>query len=773
VTPLEQAFLDAGRDEADAEERAVRERAAATTRQNRRLRWLLAGAAVLVAATLVAGVLAVRARGEAEDSAGRAQAFAVSAEARRLAANALNEDRPALALLEALEATRREQSPETYGALLTLLTRSPDIVTRFRIPDRLLRIRASADGATVYLSDNTNRLYALDALSGQPRWSVASPGGSSQWGLAAVDPAGRWLAVPLVGDPGAPALAVLDARTGTLLRQVTVRDLARVEPDTSPWADEAAHLLGRMVVVTTETHAFVVDPDSGEVVRATPFGPHSPFGSQLLDGRVLAQTRNERQTRVLDLRTGRQRVRPGRLVGINDGGTRLVTVRPKGGSSYLQLRDAAWRALGEPRRVDDFVAQVVFLPGGREVAVARDEVVDVHDAVTLEYSRTLEGHSGSVRGIALAGPSRGLLWTAGRDGTAVAFDLTGTRGMLRTVDLDVAADIASVAAGRAAVTEIYETKFNTARILDLEQGRDLFGELQPFTDCACQVGLTAITPDGRLALAAVLEWTDDYSEAITDRGRVVGWDTGTGELTLTIDTPWEPRGLAVTADRRRLLVNGSGGWALYDLDSGEELWSRATELPGDSIASQPQAGAAPDGSRLVVLRNDTVVLLDPANGEEVVSADLTGAGILTRVVFSADSRTIALGSDSGRLFFLDATTLERVAPDRLVTAGFVIDLQLSPDGSMLAAMGTDGDVTLFDAATWRPLGKPVVDGLGWGFLSFTDDSLRMYGEVGPDYELSTDPAEWVATACRIANTEITAEESAVILPGEPVRPTCD
>ena len=91
----------------------------------------------------------------------------------------------------------------------------------------------------------------------------------------------------------------------------------------------------------------------------------------------------------------------------------------------------------------------------------------------------------------------------------------------------------------------------------------------------------------------------------------------------------------------------------------------------------------------------------------------------------------------------------------------MIDLQVSPDGSILAAMGADGDVTLFDPTTWRPYGKPVVDGLGKGFLSFTDDSLRMYGETGPDYELSTDPAEWVAAGCRIANTELTPEESAV------------
>ena len=385
--------------------------------------------------------------------------------------------------------------------------------------------------------------------------------------------------------------------------------------------------------------------------------------------------------------------------------------------------------------------------------------MDVHDARTLEFSRTLEGHSGVVLGIVVAGPGRGLLWTAGRDGTAVAFDLSGSRGVLRTASLDVAADAGAAAGDRAVMTERYEADLNTARILDLQEGRDLYGELQPFTDCVCQIGHTAITPDGQLALGGVFEWTDDFSEAITDRGRVVAWDTDTGELTRTIDIPWEPLGLAVTPDGARLLVNGSGGWGLYDLATGEELWSHETDLPGGRIYGLPLSGAAPDGSELVVLRGETVLVLDPDSGDAVVTTELPGAGRLTRVAFSADGRTMALGSDSGRLYFLDASTLDRVAPDRLVTAGFVIDLQMSPDGSMLAAMGTDGDVTLLDPATWRPYGKPVVDGLGSGFLSFTEDSLRIYGETGPDYELSTDPAEWVAAGCRIANTDFTAEES--------------
>ena len=776
ITTIEQAFLDAGREAADAEANAVRERAAATARQNRRLRSLLVGTGVFLAVALVAGALAVRARGDAEESAAKAQASAVSAEARRLAANALNEDRPALALLQAVEATRREQSPETYGALLTLLTRSPDIVTRFRIGDRFLRIRSSADGSAIYLSDNTERLYALDAVTGEELWVAESPGG--QWGTAAFDPRGRWLAVPLIGDPESEALLVLDPRSGEVLRQVSVDDLVEVEPETSPWVAEEAYRFGSKVVLTTETHAFIIDPDAGAVLRSMPFGPHDGFvGWPLGAGRIAAQTFDTNRTRVLDLRTGRQVVRRGGIVGVNADGTRLVTSVTKGTeggdqASYLQLRDAAWKPLGPAERVDGGVAEAVFLPGGRELAVARDEVVDVHDARTLAFTRTLEGHSGVVLGIVVAGTDHDLLWTAGRDGTAVEFDLSGSRGVLRTASLDIPADAAAAAGDVAAMTEQYEVQLNTARILDLEQGRDLFGELQPFTDCVCQIGHTAITPDGRLALAGIFEWTDDYSEAITDRGRVVAWDTTTGKLALTVHTPWEPRGLAVMPTGDRLLVTGSGGWALYDLASGQEIWSRTTDVPGGWIGGLPLSGAARDGSKLVVLRNETVLVLDPDSGDVVVSAELSGAGSLTRAAFSADGRTVVLGSDRGRLYFLDAQTLERVAPDRLVTAGFVIDLQLSPDGALLAAMGTDGDVTLFDAATWRPYGKPVVDGLGWGFLSFTDDTLRIYGEVGPDYELSTDPDEWVAAGCRVANTELTPEESAVILPGEPVEPTC-
>ena len=168
-----------------------------------------------------------------------------------------------------------------------------------------------------------------------------------------------------------------------------------------------------------------------------PFGSHGQTAGACRTAGSRPRPGRQKQTRVLDLRTGRQRVLPGSIVGVDDTGSRLVTSRVATNgeeSSYLQLRDAQWRPVGRAQRVDGHVAEVVFLPGGRELAVARDEVVDIHDARTLAFSRTLEGHSGEVLGIELGGPARGLLWTAGRDGTAVAFDLTGTRGVLRTVE---------------------------------------------------------------------------------------------------------------------------------------------------------------------------------------------------------------------------------------------------------------------------------------------------------------------------------------------------
>ena len=65
-------------------------------------------------------------------------------------------------------------------------------------------------------------------------------------------------------------MAVLDPRTGEVVHEIRVEDLTDVEPEPRlPGWTSSAHLFGPKVVLTTETHAFVIDPETGDVLRAS------------------------------------------------------------------------------------------------------------------------------------------------------------------------------------------------------------------------------------------------------------------------------------------------------------------------------------------------------------------------------------------------------------------------------------------------------------------------------------------------------------------------
>jgi len=779
VTTTERAFLEAGQEAIEAADREVRARAAATARQNRRLRWLLLVAVVFMVLALTAGLLALLARGRAEQSTQDAKRAAVTADARRLAADALNADRPELGLLMAVEAVQREQSPETYGALLTLLTRTPEVVTRFRVPGRFLRIATSADGRTIFLTDNGDTLYAVDADSGSERWRSASPGG--MWGRPIVDSEGRWLAVPALSesdDDGTVVMAVLDPSSGDIARWITWADLRRVDPGAGRWVDDFAVALGHgRVLLVTAGAAYVVRPATGAVLNRVTLGDHPPF-VVALGGNKVAVPRFDGSTDVVDVRTGDRRRRPGAVGGVSPDHrtvvTRTVETRDSTTTSTLQLRHAAtWARVDRPVTVPGEALEMHWVPHTDSIAVLRDEVLELRDADDLGLMRTVTAGSGALMGAGTAGADRDLLWVAGRDGTAVALDTLGRRALLRTLVGGPALGVGDADdAGRLAVyTPQYDDRPNPARLVDLATGRDLFGEL-PMPRCNCQVGAVSLSGDGVLASGAIEEFRPDFSGLVEDRGRVMLWDTGTGRTAGVVRVPWLPSGAVLDAGHERLLVVGVRGYGLYDVATGQADWTRAAADPTYPEPGRSLGEFAPDGERVVLLRGAQVVVAAATTGETLATTDLDDDG-LRRVAWSADGSTLVLGSLSGRLHFLNATTLEPVAVPRVVTAGFVLDVAFSPDSPVLAVMGTDGDTTLFDTTTWRPYGRPVVDHLGWGLLAFRGTQLGMYTESGAPREISTDPEEWVAAGCRASNTRFTPEESAVILPGEPVAPTCD
>ena len=111
LNELERDFLDESR--AASEREAERQR-----RTNRRLRTLLAGVGVLLAAAVVAGVIALSERQGARSAA-------TVADAQRLGAQALAEDRLDQALLLASAGVALDDSVATRSNLLSTLLRSP------------------------------------------------------------------------------------------------------------------------------------------------------------------------------------------------------------------------------------------------------------------------------------------------------------------------------------------------------------------------------------------------------------------------------------------------------------------------------------------------------------------------------------------------------------------------------------------------------------------------------------------------------------------------
>jgi DNA-binding SARP family transcriptional activator/WD40 repeat protein len=771
LTSLERTYLEAGQDASNSERRAIEQRAAATSRQNRRLRWLLVGLVAVVVAALIAGVVAVQARDRAERSE-------VSAEARRLAADALNEDYPDLALLSALEAILLEPNPDTYGALLTLISRDSGVVTRIRTPNRFLRIAVAPDGQTVYLLENAGNVSAYDALTGEPRWQVSGP----SLGPMAVAASPDGASVLVLGDPGSGQVRLLDARTGDTIWDLGPGELQSAQDGGSTLlGDGAGFLPDGNAVFATSTHVVIASTAGQPRLRAVQWPRELPFAARLLvwpHGQVSVVTGAEDGDPTSELfdpdrpASGFRRL-PGVVFAVSPDQRRLVVSEEGEGGGTLRIHSSTGAPRSPRSAYDGLIDTASYSPDGTQIVIAYEDRVEVRDARTLAVRRTFTAHNGAVLGAVFAGPDHDLVWTAGRDGTASALDLTGARGLMRTTRVDVSAHTGQGATGTdlAIINTFYDDRANPAHVVDAATGRSLFGELDvPPASCACQIEGTAITPDGSLAVGAVREFDENFNES----GGLVAWQTTDGAVRQRVSLPWTAYAVGITPDAAHAVVNGTGGVAVVDLDSGDIVGEPISELPWDGSQGLPTVAVAPDGSRAMVARQNLLLEVDPDSGEVTRRYELPDQDWVTSLVWSADGQTLVVGGANGYIQFLDAASFAPVAPTRLIAAGFVAGLAASADGRLLASLGTDGDLMLWDAATWRPYGKPLADNHGWGVLTFSPDSdrLRVLYEDHTLLDMSVREADWVAAACHLANRDLTPEESAVIRPGAALRSTC-
>ena len=361
-----------------------------------------------------------------------------------------------------------------------------------------------------------------------------------------------------------------------------------------------------------------------------------------------------------------------------------------------------------------------------------DGRVVVADTRTGEVRETLTGgHTGAIMGV-VTSPDGATAWTAGRDGDLIAWDLRGDRRLARVRELPLAVTTGQVSAdGHAAAVWAANPDGVPAQVgvLDLDTADLVTGPYAQPDEPGEQPNNFAagITPDGRTLLRGAVAGPEDPA-----RLQVI--DVATGTIRHDVELPWWPNGIAATTDGAAALVAGVGGVVRIDLSTGA-VDARA-ELPEVNWYAEVQATVAPspDGRHVAVARGPRIEILDTGDLHQVqtwqagpvrrrpgpaVARRRAGAGLRGR-------NSAAWRSDA----FPDGQTL--VAP-RQVFPGFVLDIAVNPNGSLLALHGTDGEVVLWDVTAAEPVGEPLVP----------DPATRGGGSgsppTGPPWRPSTTP----------------------------------
>ena len=481
---------------------------------------LLATAATAVAAG--ARSAADTAATQARSAATAASASALTADAHRLAAASLAASDMASAAQLAAAGFRLQDSPDTRGALLAALLRTPSVAYRVSLPERPLAMVASPTGDRVYVYEITQTIAVIDTVS---RRIVGSYPARSEHLLGVIDD-GRELVVNGWANSedfqGHGRVSVLDAATGAIVRTVsTTSALDPGSPSLSPdgrWLvtvtkiDRLGDAPSRQVVVQDladpaapprtvdlPTSVLAVAAGNSTVAAATASGALFLINPATL--RITAEaTRGDLPTADMSSEV----LASGDVFAIDATGRYLAYSGSSGGVNIVPLTDpgGAGHTLAADARV---VRSIGFSPDGERLAVGYDDggvtLARTSDAAVVN---TLSGHTGQVRAEVWAG---GRLLTDSADRTVIGWQTADLLPLLHIGGSSVS-DIGPIGRTGTIVTGItgngHDVPYGLYS-LDLRSGRQhswplavVAGEVAAWPD---------VSQDGRSVLVSVLDGT--------------------------------------------------------------------------------------------------------------------------------------------------------------------------------------------------------------------------------------------------------------------------
>jgi WD40 repeat protein/DNA-binding SARP family transcriptional activator len=763
----ERDFVAASQANAHAE--AERER-----RTNRRLRVLLAGVAALLAAASIAGVVAITQRGQARDAA-------LVADAQRLGAEAVTNDRLDQAVRLARTGIVLDDSPATRNSLFSVLLRQPASLGELRGDGwKLYSVGASPDGKLVATGDERGAVIVYDIARRVRVGQYRAPEGLIEDIVFAPD--SRTLALALYdGVNGKTFVDLINPRGGKRIRRFTLPKFPR---ETSFIVALAAFAPNGRDLIASQTGVEFpdggpsilsrLDRATGEVAQSRPIGRNAAWSlASTPNGRMYVTSPKDDKTYQVapgSLRLERTYPLGGKNVAVSQDGATLAVASGNGQMRLVDTQSGDVRTLSGRHR-DGGQVRLKLSPDGRTlVSVGDAGGVVVWDIPRGNVRERIAAHDSDHGTTALAmAPDGRTFYTAATDARLAIWDLAGERrldrrfpaGPAMTYDDGSPKGIAMSPDGkRLTVTQmdgsvwlIDAQTLAVVRKAHVQNGALLAAGFSPNGKLLAVIGerprITLLNADTLTRVRTLPALPGRSSQAVTfsPNGRLVA-------------------SAALTSQGANLVGRGR----VWDVHTGQPK-DFEMKVSGNSLSFSPDSRyVAGDGAEVRIGGNAEVY--DVRNGKRVTVA--TG-DLVRSVAFSHDGRLLAVGHYGGTVALV-STADWKVSGRRL--AGHrerVTAVEFSPDDRTLVSGSADGTARLWDVGTRRPLGTALaIKPHSYVATLFGRSGSHLFAvpSDGAGVRWDVRPESWKRHACVVGGRDLTRAEWAEILPDRAYTRVC-